>query len=145
MQKCPWVKSLSICSAVFINIKLLTHSLARSLFQAHTDIASYSSGIAPLGRGQMLHHGCRQAHTELTLPSALLLPAPLHIHPLSHWPKHRHTGRMQHHLFLSVYWWRNINVPQSVCAFTSLSSVVSVPELIGCWGQTQVQCRGVNL
>ena len=44
-----------------LKIKLPIHSLVRVLLQTLTCIEESGSGIAPLGRDQMLHHPCRQA------------------------------------------------------------------------------------
>lgn len=92
----------------------------RSHFQTHTDIESSSSGIAPPGRDQMLHHLCRQASAACRAGS-----------PHCHQPR---TGQCQpqtlHHLFLtmSVY----------LCQLKSSRAV-------GYTGQIQVQLSVVKL
>lgn len=86
----------------FIQIKLLTHSSVRSVFQTHADIESSSSRIAPPGRDQMLHHLCRQAQRELALPSTVHLPMPLHIHPQSDIWLNTHKVEHMTLFFLSI-------------------------------------------
>lgn len=99
-------------------MKLLTHSLVRSRFQTHTDIKSSSSGIAPPGRDQMLHHLCRQANAACRAGSP-------HCHPPC-------TGQCQpqtlHHLFL-------------LCLFIFAS--LSPPELSAT--QAKYRCSSVWL